>query len=163
MANRPTSARHAAAKTSQTSTIEGEQHAASNGTLHGVTEKNHQSRVRVSGVRRVWGTHWSSSPKAMVNTIRKFCGITPNRVKRKYTKNNVGRLTRWWFVIHDSEEVLANIDSKWDQLKLQVAWELEPWFVSQRQSNPALGQVNGPANVDTHQDSPRKVTITSIT
>ena len=115
------------------------------------------SKVKVAGARRVWGTHWSRSPKAVSNTITRFCGITPERVRRKCIKNDTGRVTRWWFIIHDSEEVLGNIDSKWDQLKLQVAWELEPCFAPRKDSNPACNESNAPAtpgNLDTHQSNP---------
>ena len=72
-------------------------------------------------------------------------------MRRKCLKNDIGRVTRWWFVIHDSE---ANIDNKWDQLKLQVAWELEPCFASQRQSDPAYSKPSAPGNLVIHQNSP---------
>ena len=115
------------------------------------------SKMKVTGARRVWGTHWSSSPKAVSNTIKKFCGITPERVRRKCIKNDIGRVTRWWFIIHDSEEVLGNIESKWNQLKLQVAWELELCFAPRKDPNPACNEPNAPAapeNLDTHQSNP---------
>ena len=55
---------------SHTNIIQGEQHAASlTGTLHSVTEKNHWSRVRVSGVRRVRVRTGVVPPKAVVKTI----------------------------------------------------------------------------------------------
>ena len=60
-------------------------------------------------------------------------------------------MTRWWFVIHDSEEVLADIDNKWNQLKLQVAWELEHCFAPQKESEPACSEPNA---LDSHQNSP---------
>ena len=36
---------------------------------------------------------------------------------------------RWWFIIHDTEEVLTNLESKWNLLKLQTLWELEPCYM----------------------------------
>ena len=87
--------------------------------------------MRVSGARRVWGTHWSCTPKAVNSAITKLCGVTPKSVKRKFVKNGTGKTTKWWFVIHDSEEVLTSLESKWDQLKLQTLWELEPCFIKE--------------------------------
>lgn len=84
------------------------------------------AKVRVSGARRVWGTHWSCTSKAVIGAIAKLCGITPKSVKRKFVKNTSGKTTRWWFVIHDSEEALINLE---DHLKLQTLWELEPCFM----------------------------------
>ena len=51
-------------------------------------------------------------------------------MKRKIVKNSTGKLSKWWFVIHDTEEVLTNLESKWDQLKLETLWELEPCYMS---------------------------------
>ena len=140
------SSRNAATKTHQNA-IDSERRAQSNNARKNVT------KVKVVGARRVWGTHWSSSPKAVTNTIRKFCGVTPERVRRKCIKNDTGRVTRWWFIIHDSEEVLINIDSKWDQLKLQVAWELEPCFAPQKQLDSASSQTNAPENLNPENDT----------
>ena len=71
--NGSTSSRHATAMTLQTA-IGGEQRASSNDTT---------SKMKVTGVR---GTYWSSSLKAVSNTIRKSCGITLERVRRKCIK-----------------------------------------------------------------------------
>ena len=82
----------------------------------GKPEEKQAAKVRVSGARRVWGTHWSCTAKAVNSAISKLCGITPNTVKRKIVKSTSGKTTRWWFVIHDTEEVLTSLESKWDQL-----------------------------------------------
>jgi hypothetical protein len=82
------------------------------------TKVKQTTKVKVSGARRVWGTHWSCTVKAVSSAITKLCGIIPNSIKRKIVKNATGKTTRWWFVIHDTEEVLTNLESKWDQLKL---------------------------------------------
>lgn len=42
-----------------------------------ISEDNQAAKVRVSGARRVWGTHWSCTPKAVNSAITKFCGVTP--------------------------------------------------------------------------------------
>ena len=34
----------------------------------------------------------------------------------------------WWFVLHDDEASLQAIDGKWEQVKLQTSWKLEPCF-----------------------------------
>ena len=73
------SSRNAAPKAHQNAT-DSERRAQSNNARRNVT------KVKVVGARRVWGMHWSSSPKAVTNTIRKFCGVTPERVRRKCIK-----------------------------------------------------------------------------
>ena len=54
-------ARHATVKIPQTA-IGGEQRVSSNTTQKSIP------KVKVAGAQRVWGTYWSSSPKAVSNT-----------------------------------------------------------------------------------------------
>ena len=92
----------------------------------------------------MWGTHWSCTPKAVNSAITKFCGVTPKSVKRKFVKNATGKTTRWLFVIHDSEEVLTSLESKWDQLKLQTLWELEPCFMKEMPASQSSASTESP-------------------
>jgi len=34
--------------------------------------------------------------------------------------------TKWWFVIHADEHLPSDLDAKWEQVKLQTPWKLEP-------------------------------------
>ncbi len=35
---------------------------------------------------------------------------------------------KWWYVIHADESLLSDLDTKWEQVKLQTSWKLEPCF-----------------------------------
>ena len=63
-----------------------------------------------------------------------MCGICPEKVKTSFEKNDSGRIFRW-FVIHDSEEVLSTLDTKWQQIQIHTSWKLEPCYSSK--SSPA--------------------------
>jgi len=41
-----------------------------------------------------------------------------------------GNKTRWWFVVHGPEEILALLDEQWPAVKIQTAWSLESCFAS---------------------------------
>ena len=97
---------------------------------------------------------WSTT--GMGNALEQYYQILWNNTGKSVYQNDIWRVTRWWFIIHDSE-VLGNIDSKWDQLKLQVAWELEPCFAPWKDPNPACNEPNAPPapeNLDAHQSNP---------
>ena len=32
---------------------------------------------------------------------------------------------QWWFVIHDDESVLSDLDTKWNLVQVQTSWKLE--------------------------------------
>lgn len=132
-------------------------------------EQIQKAKQRVSGARRIWGTHWSCTAKAVNSAIAKLCGITPNSVKRKFIKNTAGKTTRWWFVIHDTEEVLTSLENKWDQLKLQTLWELEPCFMSESSANRSTNetitaqQPENTSDIESSQSSHQVLNSTSAT
>ena len=57
-----------------------------------------------------------------------------------------GKMCRW-FVLHDEEAKLQDIDAKWEQVEFQTAWKLEPCF--RRASTP----VSQPLSLPEHGDS----------
>ena len=38
------------------------------------------------------------------------------------------KLVRWWFVIRGSEDVLKQLEEKWNLMDTQVKWKLEPVY-----------------------------------
>ena len=86
-------------------------------------------KVQVVGARRIWGTMKDSTVKSVKNVISRVCKIDGGlRVKRKTKENPVTNRTKWWFVIHADECLLSDLDAKWEQVKLQTLWKLEPCF-----------------------------------
>ena len=37
--------------------------------------------------------------------------------------------TKWWYVVHADEDLLTELNTKWDQVKAQTSWKLEPCFM----------------------------------
>ena len=105
--------------------------AANGQTAAGATQGMQPNKVKVEGARRVWGTLRSTTTKSVSTTISKVCGMNPEKVKRKFKKNNSGRIVRWWFVLHDSEKALSEMDAKWDQVHMHTSWKLEPCYMMQ--------------------------------
>ena len=50
------------------------------------------------------------------------------RVKRKTICDNAGKVKRWWFVLHSSEEALKSLEDKWNSIQMQTGWKLELCF-----------------------------------
>ena len=95
-------------------------------------------REVVSGVRHVWGTLRSTPPFVVKNTIVKVAKIeNPDsiQVKRKYKTTPLGKEI-WWFLIHAEEDtILKDLVLKWENVKLQTGWCLEP--CTKPQTKPA--------------------------
>ena len=81
-------------------------------------------REKVVGARRVWGTLSMCTTGAVHSAIKRFCGIESVRVKRKSRIMPNGN-HQWWFVIHDDESVLSDLDTKWNLVQVQTSWKLE--------------------------------------
>ena len=45
-------------------------------------------------------------------------------MKRKFT----GKLSKWWYIIRAEEGLLKELDGKWEKVKLQTSWKLEPCY-----------------------------------
>ena len=96
-----------------------------------------QTRVRVRGARKIWGTMKSTTAAAVANAL-KTLAISPQNalsVKRKY-KINAKCVTRWWFVIRGEESLLEQLQSNWHLVNVQTAWKLEPVFKHQMEDSP---------------------------
>ena len=46
-------------------------------------------------------------------------------MKRK-TKDMSNGKHKWWFVLHDDEAILCDLDAKWSLLEVQTSWKLDP-------------------------------------
>ncbi len=70
----------------------------------------------------------SCSAIVIKNAIFMLCPDLPKvlQVRRKFRTN--GNKTRWWFVVHGPEEILALLDEQWPAVKIQIAWSLESCF-----------------------------------
>ena len=69
------------------------------------------------------------------NTIVKVANPDSIQVKRKYKTTRLGKEI-WWFLIHAGEDtILKDLVVKWENVKLQTGWGLEP--CTKPQSKPA--------------------------
>ena len=86
---------------------------------------------KVSGARKVWGTMWETTVKAVTGVISKLCPSTIEfKIKRKTQTGNHdhGHKPRWWFVIHAKEEGLATLESAWSAVFDHTQWKLCPCY-----------------------------------
>lgn len=94
------------------------------------------AKVRVEGARRIWGTMKITTSGLIKSAISRICSIDSVRVKRKTTTGTIdGKIKSWWFIVHGSEEVLKELEQKWNLLHMQTNWKLEPCFMSLRCDN----------------------------
>ena len=85
-----------------------------------------QTRVKVEGARRIWGTLPHATTRTVQNAIDRFCNVHGLRIKRKTSRSvHLGK-TSWWFVVHADEPVLRELDEKWESLSTQTSWILKP-------------------------------------
>ena len=84
--------------------------------------------IKVDGARKIWGTLRSCTAASVKSAISRVCKNDTVKVKRKF---KTGVQTRWWFVLHDSEAVLASLESNWGQLEVQTSWKLVNCYMPQ--------------------------------
>ena len=84
--------------------------------------------IRVDRARKIWGTLKSCTVASVKSAISRVCKNDTVNVKRKL---KTGAQTRWWYVLHDSEEALASLESKWEQLEVQTSWKLTKCYMPQ--------------------------------
>ena len=83
--------------------------------------------------KRLWVHAGSGVPLSMCSagvvqgTTTRFCGIESILVKRK-TKDMSNGKHKWWFVLHDDEAILCDLDAKRSLLEVQTSWKLEYCF-----------------------------------
>lgn len=94
--------------------------------------KHSYKRVAIDGARRIWGTVRATTAMAVKATLHRLTTVPNNAmaVKRKYktARENSKSVTRWWFVVRGSEEVLQALHAEWPKVAAQTAWKLEPLF-----------------------------------
>ena len=126
-------------------------------------------KVQVAGARRVWGTMKDSTVKSVKNVISRVCKIDGGlRVKRKTKDNPVTNRSKWWFVIHADEHLLSELDAKWEQVKLQTLWKLEPCFKLENASteheveSPPTDARTSETGTDSVSHSPSLLQVTDV-
>ena len=93
------------------------------------------NKIKVVGARRIWGTLKSSSTKTVKSVILQVSKIEGElRIKRKDKENRTTGRPKWWYVVHGSESTLMELEAKWDQVKVQTSWKLEPCFLTESQN-----------------------------
>ena len=84
---------------------------------------------RESGVRRVWATMSSCSVTSVAKAIRQLTNISGEmQVKRKYKTTDTEKLSKWWYIARAEESLLKQLDGKWEKVKMQTSWKLEPCY-----------------------------------
>ena len=83
-------------------------------------------RESVSGARRVWGTLRSATCTSVKNSISHLTSVNDFQVKRKFSHSTRSGKDKWWFIIKGDEEVMQSLENKWEPVKLQAGWQLEP-------------------------------------
>ncbi len=101
-------------------------------TRHSTSWRN---RTQVSGARKLWGTHSSATTRAVSKTIATLTKVSDSNytIKRKFKLTYVpsiarSKVTHWWFVIRGDEEILGQLEDKWNLVQMQVDWKLEPLY-----------------------------------
>ena len=92
------------------------------------------SWVKVDRARKIWGILKSCTVASVKSAISRICKNSTVKVKRK-VKTVSGVQTRWWFILHDSEEALVSLESNWEQLALQTSWRLVNCYMPQFSDN----------------------------
>ena len=106
-----------------------------------------KNRGRVVGARKIWGTLKNSSVSSIKSVISRLCNIDGGlRVRRKDQEGSMTKRSRWWYVVHGNEPLLNQLETKWDQVKLQTSWKLEPCFM--HESSTIWPAQNNPPPVD---------------
>ena len=89
---------------------------------------SHEREV-LPGVRQVWGTMRSCSVTSVAKAIRQLTNISGEmQVKRKYKTSDTGKLSKWWYIVRAEESLLKQLDGKWEKVKLQTLWKIEPCY-----------------------------------
>jgi len=94
-----------------------------------------------------------NSVKTVISHICKLENGLP--VRRKTKVSPVTNKTKWWFAVHANEGLLSELNTKWDQVKLQTSLKLEPFFMYlNSEGNNKVGAITP---VSLSQDSAQQV------
>ena len=86
-----------------------------------------QQRIKVSGVRRIWGTLRSCTQGTVKNVLKRFTTVCDKvEIRRKYKSSKNGKsANRWWFILRAPENILCTLESEWESVQNQTNWKLE--------------------------------------
>ena len=102
------------------------------------------AKVVVEGARRLWGTRSETSSTAVRKAISSLCrgyNCSHLRIRRK-TKVLANNRLSWWFVLHDSEESLKELENLWEPLRLQTDWKIESCLMPAPDHPPSTSPPN---------------------
>lgn len=87
----------------------------------------HKQKIKIPGLRKVWGSVRSCTTNVMANTISSLCPTMVNKLqlRRKYKITPDGQVRLWWFLIRGDEEVLLQLEKIWSTVAVQTSWKLE--------------------------------------
>ena len=94
------------------------------------SSQDNGSKVRVSGKRRVCRTLKATPAGVVKRSISNLAGEAQNmfEIKRKYKKLPNNRI-RWWHILTGNEDELVSLEKKWEAVKVQTGWKIEPCYV----------------------------------
>ena len=86
-----------------------------------------QQRIKVSGVRRIWGTLRSCTQGTVKNVLKRFTTVCDKvEIRRMYKSSKDGKsANRWWFILRAPENILCTLESEWESVQNQTNWKLE--------------------------------------
>ena len=98
----------------------------------------HRTKVQVKGAHKIWGTMAETTVRSVKNVITRFCNCTPRGlyVKRKDRVVAATNKSVWWYIVHADEEVLCDLETKWESIQLQLKWKLEHCFMFKETTDP---------------------------
>ena len=87
----------------------------------------HKQKIKISGLRKVWGSMQSCTTNVMAKTISNLCATMANKrqLRRKYKITSNGQVRHWCFLIRGDEEVLLELEKTWNTVAVQTSWKLE--------------------------------------
>ena len=87
----------------------------------------HKQKIKIPGLRKVWGSMRSCTTNVMARTISGLCPTMANKLqlRRKYKIASNGQVRLWWFLIRGDEEVLIELEKIWNTIAVQTSWKLE--------------------------------------
>ena len=89
------------------------------------TSPRHDTRRVIDGVRRVWGTMKSCTPKILLSTLQRVTTVAEHiEVRRKFKMKEKSEI-RWWFLIRGEEPILQLLDKEWENVENSTSWRLE--------------------------------------
>ena len=72
-----------------------------------------------------------STVRSVKNVITRLCNISHRGmyVKRKDRVSAATNKSVWWYIVRADEEILCDLETKWEPIQLQLNWKLEHCFM----------------------------------